>query len=200
LSCCASLSGASVTCVPYGVSPTAKSLPYRQKKSRRVDDPATALALLPTQTRLRPWAYMLNVRLPRRPPRLASHAARFRSDRRASVRCRNRRRRWSEAGTEMTLTRADAAATGPRFRRRDNMLPIAREIPAKPFCKGNGSLLNPARRAPLPRVKPHSPATTDSIPYEHLGIRRRCRTESGVGFRCNSPRRSVHDRDTRPTV
>lgn len=101
----------------------------------------------------------------------------------------------------MTLMRGDPAATGPRFRRRDNMLPIAREIPAKPFRKGNGSFPNPARRAPLPRVKPHSPqATTDSFRYEHLGIRRRCRTESGVGFRCNSPRRSVHDRDTRPTV
>src|SRR5258708_5632939 len=66
LSPCASLSGVSVTCVPHvsAQSQDFSSPPIRKtKKSRRMDDPATTLARLPTQIRLKSWAYMVNDQL-----------------------------------------------------------------------------------------------------------------------------------------
>ena len=66
LSPCVSLSGVSATCVPYvsAQSQDFSSPPIsKTKKSRRVDDPATTLARLPTQIRLKSWAYMVNDQL-----------------------------------------------------------------------------------------------------------------------------------------
>src|SRR5260221_7959329 len=65
LSPCVSLSGVSATRVPY-VSAWLQdfSSPISEtKKSRRVDDPVTTLARLPTQRRLKSWAYMVNDQL-----------------------------------------------------------------------------------------------------------------------------------------
>jgi hypothetical protein len=68
LSPCVSLSGVSATCVPYvsAHQPSRKIFPRRDqknKKSRRVDDPATTPARLPNQIRLKSWAYMVNDQL-----------------------------------------------------------------------------------------------------------------------------------------
>jgi len=48
----------------------------------------------------------------------------------------------------MTLTRADAAATGPRFRRRDNMLPIARENSGEAVPQGQRQPPKPGATGP----------------------------------------------------
>jgi hypothetical protein len=48
------------------VSPVARfflAADQKSKKSRRVDDPATTLARLPNQIRLKSWAYMVNNQL-----------------------------------------------------------------------------------------------------------------------------------------
>jgi hypothetical protein len=65
LSSCVSLSGASATCVPYVSAQSQDFLAADQKnkKSRRVDDPATTPARLPNQIRLKSWAYMVNDQL-----------------------------------------------------------------------------------------------------------------------------------------
>jgi hypothetical protein len=59
-----SLSGVSATCVPYVSAQSQDFLAAdQQNKSRRVDDPATTLARLPTQIRIKSWAYMVNDQL-----------------------------------------------------------------------------------------------------------------------------------------
>jgi len=66
LSPCVSLSGVSATCVPLRVSPVARfflAADQKNKKSRRVDDPATTLARLPNQIQLKSWACMVNDQL-----------------------------------------------------------------------------------------------------------------------------------------
>jgi hypothetical protein len=65
LSPCVSLSGVSATCVPYvsAQSQDFSSPPISKTKSRHMDDPATALARLPTQIPIKSWAYMVNDQL-----------------------------------------------------------------------------------------------------------------------------------------
>jgi hypothetical protein len=65
LSPCVSLSGSSVTCVPY-VSAQSQDSSHRRsakQKSHRGDKPAMVRARLPTRIRLKSWARMVNDRL-----------------------------------------------------------------------------------------------------------------------------------------
>jgi len=55
ISACGFVSAVSATCVPYTVSRLSLGSTNKEEKSRRVGDPATALARLPTQNRLRAW-------------------------------------------------------------------------------------------------------------------------------------------------
>jgi len=48
----------------------------------------------------------------------------------------------------MTLMRGDPAATGPRFRRRDNMLPIARENSGEAVPQGQRQPPKPGATGP----------------------------------------------------
>jgi hypothetical protein len=80
LSPCVSLSGASVTCVPY-VSAQSRDSSHRRsakQKSHRGDKPATARARLSTRFRLKSWARMVKDRLFQGPAELSARPSQAR--------------------------------------------------------------------------------------------------------------------------